>query len=93
MTEDFGLVNARLKWEIPRMTTLTVDDRKRVRLPSARPGQVFSFEPNADGSITLVPVKAQRSEMFPRGSLLKYFTPAKNKEELELLKGCVQEPE
>jgi len=72
-----------------RMTTLTVDDRKRVRLPSARPGQVFSFEPNTDGSITLVPMKAQRREMFPRGSMLKYFTPTKNKEELELLKGCV----
>ena len=43
-------------WEFPRMKTLTVDDRQRVRLPKAKAGQVFAYEPNLDGTIRLVPV-------------------------------------
>ena len=43
------------------MQTLTVDDRQRVRLPQVKPGQVFAYEPDADGSIKLVPVVAKRS--------------------------------
>jgi hypothetical protein len=38
------------------MKTLTVDDRQRVRLPQAKPGQVFAYEPCSDGTIKLVPV-------------------------------------
>ena len=38
------------------MKTLTVDDRQRVRLPKVKPGQVFAYEPNSDGTIKLVPV-------------------------------------
>ena len=43
------------------MKTLTVDDRRRVTLPQARPGQVFAYELDSDGSIKLVPVVAKRS--------------------------------
>lgn len=42
-----------LEWEIPRVTTAKVDDRKRVRIPDAKPGQVFSIEPGPEGSIVL----------------------------------------
>jgi hypothetical protein len=49
---DWGHV----QWEFPRMKTVTVDDRQRVRLPKAKAGQVFAYEPNADGTIKLVPV-------------------------------------
>ncbi len=38
------------------MKTLTVDDRQRIRLPKANPGEVFAYEPNTDGTIKLVPV-------------------------------------
>lgn len=38
------------------MKTLTVDDRQRVRLPKTKPGQVFAYEPDSDGTIKLVPV-------------------------------------
>lgn len=38
------------------MKTLTVDDRQRIRLPQVKPGQVFAYEPNSDGTIKLVPV-------------------------------------
>jgi hypothetical protein len=41
------------------MKTLTVDDRQRIRLPKAKPGQVFAYEPNSDGTIKLVPVIAK----------------------------------
>ena len=43
-------------WEIPGVKTITADDYKRVRIPTAKPGQVFAFEDNA-GILTLTPVK------------------------------------
>ncbi|PWU09790.1 MAG: hypothetical protein C5B50_26705 [Verrucomicrobia bacterium] len=67
------------------MQTLKADNRQRVRLPHSKPGQVFAYEPNEDGSITLTPVvKAASKERFPPGSLLKYFTPELDKEETEI---------
>jgi len=75
------------------MKTLTVDDQKRVRIPDAKPRQVFSYINSGDGTLTLILVKAGASEPFPRGSLLKYFTPEKDKEELALLSGCSFEHE
>jgi len=79
------------------MTTVTVDDRKRVRIPSAKPGQVFAIENASDGAVTLTPVKADRKVKYPPGSLTKYFTGklGKERDELEsaLLEGCVQRPE
>jgi len=75
------------------MKTLTVDDQKRIQIPDAKPRQVFSYVNNGDGTLTLALVKAKASESFPRGSLLKYFTPEKDKEELALLSGCSLERE
>jgi len=43
------------------MKTLTVDERQRVTLPQVKPGQVFTYEPDADGSIKLVPVIEKRT--------------------------------
>ena len=42
------------------MTTVTVDDRKRVRIPDAKPGQVLSVEAKPDGGWTLLPVASER---------------------------------
>ena len=75
------------------MKTLTVDGQKRIQIPDAKPRQVFSYVNNGDGTLTLALVKAKASEPFPRGSLLKYFTPEKDKEELALFSGCSLEPE
>src|SRR5258708_36053420 len=72
------------------MSTVTADDRKRVRIPDAKPGQVFSYENNADGSVTLTPIKIEEKHRFPRGSLKKYITPESNRGIREILKGCVQ---
>ncbi len=70
------------------MKTLKVDERKRIRIPDAKPEQVFAYENNGDGTITLTLVKASRKERFPPGSLKKYVTPESDKEMLDLLKGC-----
>jgi hypothetical protein len=87
-----GVEMGRILWENPRMKTVTADDRKRVRIPDAKPGQVFEYANNEDGSITLEPIKPRRKERFPRGSLLKYFTAQKSKEELLILSGCTLQP-
>jgi len=53
------------------MKTITVDDRQRVSLPQVKPGQVFAYVPDADGSIKLVPVIAQRSPKRILAKLVK----------------------
>jgi len=68
--------------------TLTVDAHKRIRIPDAKPSQVFAYENNGDGRLTLTLVKAEAKEPFPPGSLAKYVTPERNAELLDLLKGC-----
>ena len=71
------------------MHTLIVDSKKRVRLPMAKPNQVYAYEQQGEGRFLLTRVvKAEPAEEFPRGSLKKYLTPKKAKEELILLKGC-----
>lgn len=40
------------RWDYPIMTVKT-DDKKRVVLPNAKPGDVFSVDFSADGKITL----------------------------------------
>jgi hypothetical protein len=49
------------------MMTAKADDRKRLVVPLARPGQVYDVQANADGSITLSPLKvARRVPQFVR---------------------------
>jgi hypothetical protein len=47
------------------MKTLTVDAHKRIRLPDARPRQVFACENTGDGRLVLTEVKADAAEPFP----------------------------
>jgi len=75
------------------MTTATVDDRKRVQLPDAKPGQVVSIEPGPNGGWTVCPIPPEASEPFPPGSLLEYFTKERDELETILAKGCLQGPE
>lgn len=78
--------------EITAVKTLTADKYKRVRIPDAKPQQVFAYANNGDGSFTLRVVKVERKPAFPRGSLLKYLTPERDKEQLAILSACVQAP-
>ncbi len=74
------------------MQTVKADSKKRVRIPDAKPQQVFAYANNGDGSFTLTLVKAERERAFPRGSLLKYLTAERDKEQLAILSACVQAP-
>jgi hypothetical protein len=73
--------------------TLTVDDYQRIRLPNVKPRTRFAYENRGDGTITLTQVTKRGKEPFPRGSLAKYLTPERDREQLAILKGCVQGPE
>ena len=70
------------------MKTVKVDAHKRIRIADLKPGQVLVYTAAGDGTFTLTLVKAEAKEPFPRGSLAKYFTREKNREELALLAGC-----
>jgi hypothetical protein len=76
------LESGHVRWEFPRMKTLTVDDRQRVRLPKVKPGQVFAYEPNSDGTIKLVPVVPKTgprrivAKLVKRGDGLFFRVPA-----------------
>ena len=41
------------------MTTTKADNRKRVLVPQAKPGQVYAIQENADGGFTLTVVEPQ----------------------------------
>lgn len=75
------------------MKTLKADEQKRVRIPDAKPRQVFTYDNRGNGTFVLTLVRAQPKEAFPRGSLAKYFTAAKNRAELALLDGCTLDRE
>jgi hypothetical protein len=70
------------------MHTLKVDAKRRVRIPLARPGQVYSFEDKGNGTFVFMLCKAEAKEPFPPGSLKKYVTKDDNEERLAILKGC-----
>jgi hypothetical protein len=71
------------------MKTLTVDDHQRVKLPKAKPGQVFTYEPGTDGTIKLVPVV---TEPAPKRVFAK-LTNKGGKLIFELPKGYKLDPE
>ena len=51
-------------WEVPPCIR-SKPSKLRVRLPDAKPGQVFDYANNRDGSITLRPVKVATKELPP----------------------------
>ena len=70
------------------MKTLTVNAHKRIRIPDAKPRQIFAYENEGNGRLVLTVVRAEAQEPFPPGSLKKYITPERDAEMLALLKGC-----
>jgi hypothetical protein len=69
--------------------TVKADERGRVVLPGAKQAQVFRVERPIEGHYVLIlQVDQAQPEPFPPGSLLKYFTTARNRGEETLLKGC-----
>jgi bifunctional DNA-binding transcriptional regulator/antitoxin component of YhaV-PrlF toxin-antitoxin module len=78
------------------MAATILDRKRRTTLPESiceaadlRPNDQVEWRVE-NGEIRgrkLVPRKAK--EAFPRGSLTKYLTPARDKQQLEILSGCV----
>jgi len=75
------------------MKTLTVDAHKRIRIPDAKPRQIFAYENEGNGRLVLTVVRAEAQEPFPRGSLLKYLTSERNKEIEQLARSTIAGPE
>jgi hypothetical protein len=76
--------------------TLKADKYQRVRIPDAKPLQVFSYTNNGNGSFTLTVLKEDVKPRFPKGSLLKYFSGElgrkRDAEETAIASGCLQGP-
>jgi hypothetical protein len=68
------------------MKTLTVDAHKRIRIPDARPRQVFAYENTGNGRLVLTEVKAGAAEPFPPDYDFG-ITPEFNRELAALAKG------
>ena len=82
------------------MNATVIDKKRRMTLPESicdavglKPNDQVEWRVEA-GEIRGRRLVAQRpEETFPPGSLLKYFTPRWDKEELAILSGCVKGPE
>ena len=82
------------------MSTTIIDKKHRMTLPESICAAA-GLKPNdqaewrvEEGEIRGRKLVAQKpKEAFPPGSLLKYFTPERDKEELAILTGCVKGPE
>lgn len=82
------------------MNATVIDKKRRMTLPESvcvaiglKPNDQVEWRVEG-GEIRGRRLVAQKpKESFPRGSLLKYFTPERDKEELAILSGCVKGPE
>src|SRR5271155_4535054 len=83
----------------PSMRATKIDKKHRMTLPISICAAV-GLKPNdqvewrvEDGEIRGRKLVTQKpKEAFPRGSLLKYLTPERDKDQLAILAGCVQGP-
>jgi bifunctional DNA-binding transcriptional regulator/antitoxin component of YhaV-PrlF toxin-antitoxin module len=81
------------------MNATIIDKKRRMTLPESvceaaglKPNDRVEWRVEA-GEIRGRRLVAQKpEEAFPPGSLLSYFTPKRDKEELEILTGCVKGP-
>jgi bifunctional DNA-binding transcriptional regulator/antitoxin component of YhaV-PrlF toxin-antitoxin module len=83
----------------PSMSVTIIDKKHRMTLPESICAAV-GLKPDdhvewrvEDGEIRGRKLVAQKpKEAFPRGSLFKYLTPERDKEQLAILSACVQGP-
>jgi hypothetical protein len=94
MTLKLGIDNTPRMWDSPTMTT-RADNKKRVVLPTAKPGDVFDIRSEGEGRFLLVrlaPVKLKAR--MNRTQCLKAITvaPLRPKMDWETLKAMTREP-
>ena len=59
-------------WDIPTMSTYTVDTKKRIVLPGGRPGDVFDIQQQTEGRFLLIRLeKPERSERMSKKACLE----------------------
>ena len=59
-------------WDIPTMSTYTVDTKKRILLPGGRPGDVFDIQQQAEGRFLLIRLeKPERSEHMSKKACME----------------------
>jgi hypothetical protein len=59
-------------WDIPTMSTYTVDTKKRIVLPGGRPGDVFDIQQQAEGRFVLIRLeKPERSERMTKKACME----------------------
>src|SRR5208282_5028620 len=83
----------------PSMSATIIDKKHRMTLPETicaavglKANDQVEWRVN-DGEIRGRKLVAQKPKVaFPRGSLLKYLTPERDKAQLAILSGCVQGP-
>ena len=64
-------------WDIPTMSTSTVDAKKRVILPSGRPGEVYDVQRQDEGRLLLVRLEPpQRPERISKQACLEAMADA-----------------
>ena len=81
------------------MNATVMDKKRRMTLPGSvceavglKPNDQIEWRVEA-GEIRGRKLVAQKAKSaFPRGSLLNYLTPERDKEQLDILSGCVQGP-
>ena len=81
------------------MSATVIDKKRRMTLPESV-CEAVGLKPNDQvewrvegGEIRGRKLVAQKSKAaFPRGSLIKYLTPERDKDQLAILSGCVQGP-
>ena len=59
-------------WDNPTMSTSIVDTKKRIVLPTGRPGEVFDIQQQAEGRFLLVRLeKPDRAERMSRRACME----------------------
>ena len=66
LMEVLPLDISRRKWDHPTMSTTTADSKKRVVIPTVKPGDVFDIQIQAEGRYLLV--RLQRPDVVPKKS-------------------------
>lgn len=90
---EFAL--ARFGWDNTAMAISTVDAKRRVFLPTARPGDVFDIQSQGEGRLLLV--RLEPPAPGPRMSMARYLeaiaaTPLRPKMTWDSLKAVTREP-
>ena len=82
-------------WDYPTMSTSTVDAKKRIVLPSGRPGDVYDVQRQDEGRLLLVRLeRPDRSERMSKKACLEAMrkAPLRPKMKWEQLRQLTREP-